>query len=273
MEKAIQWFEAREDKVFYSMIQRDGQKRADGKLGYDCSSSEYYALIEAGLLPKGTKIGNTDSLFNDLEKNGWLKVEEREGKIDAKRGDIFIWGVRGASSGSFGHTGMFVNENDIIHCSYAYDGIAVSNHDWLYALNGNPANTIYRYVGKKQASLVNATAKLADQVLEVGSKVQFKGTYRVDDLKLINGIWQVRTKSLCPVGFTWADNGVPAAPIQEVSGGKATKDQVLGVGSQYKVPGTFKVLDLGLYKNRWMVLLSMGGWLVWVDAQPLTEVV
>lgn len=108
-----------------------------------------------------------------------------------------------------------------------------------------------------------------DQILETGSNVKFNGNYRVDDLAQINGIWQVRTGALCPVGFEWNDNGVPAEPMTEVA---PDRDQRLGVGSTYQLPGTYKVTNIGQYQGRWMVELSMIGYKVWVDAEPLTEV-
>ena len=55
-----------------------------------------------------------------------------------------FWGKRGASAGAFGHTGMFIDSVNIIHCNYAYNGISINSHDerWLYA--GQPYFYIYR---------------------------------------------------------------------------------------------------------------------------------
>lgn len=106
-----------------------------------------------------------------------------------------------------------------------------------------------------------------DQVLEIGSQVQF-AEYRVDALAFVGGIWQVKTNALCPEGFTWDENGVPAEPILETS----DNDQILAVGSRYKLPGTFTVQNLGQYLDRWMVQLNINGWNLWVDAETLTEV-
>lgn len=97
-EAIINWFNARKGRVTYSMANRNGPA------SYDCSSAVYHALIEAGFLPQGYRIGNTDSLFNDLEGHGWRQVPvNASGDADTHRGDIFIWGKRGASGGAFGH--------------------------------------------------------------------------------------------------------------------------------------------------------------------------
>lgn len=112
-----------------------------------------------------------------------------------------------------------------------------------------------------------------DQKLHVGEKFQFTQTYRVDDMKLLNDTWQVRTNVLCPKGFTWADNGIPVGPLVEVdSKGNKTKDQRLQTGSRYKIPGTYTVLDMGQYQGRWLAKIKMGGYYVWVDIATVTEV-
>lgn len=98
IEKALAWFYARKGRVFYSMESRNGPS------SYDCSSSVYHALKEAVLLPASYWIGNTDTLFDALEKNGWVRVsEDANGEADTQRGDIFIWGIRGNSGGALGH--------------------------------------------------------------------------------------------------------------------------------------------------------------------------
>ena len=262
METAIKWFYDRLGRVTYSMTYRNGPS------SYDCSSAVYNALITGGLLPS-MRIGNTDSMYGDLERNGWVKVgPNAQGNFDTRRGDVFLWGKRGASSGAFGHTGMFVNANDIIHCASGYNGIHVDNYDQIRGWNGYPEQTFYRYVGGGSAP-VNPV----DQDLEVGSWIVFNPVYTVDDVQLIGGIWQVRTNALCPIDFTWDDNGIPAGPLVEVDNeGYATGDQNLNPGSQYVLPGKFQVLDLGEYKGRWLALIQIDGLKFWVDVETVTEV-
>lgn len=270
METAIKWFYDRLHTSFYSMTQRNGQV-VNGKAGFDCSSAVYYALLAAGKLPAGSWIGNTDSLYGDLERNGWQRLPvQANGFIDAQRGDVFLWGKRGASGGAFGHTGIFINANDIIHCAYGYNGIHVDNHDWLWGVNGSPEITIYRYVG---APVPAPSPDNSDQVLDIGSFIRFDGIYTADDVKMIDGIWQVRSNALCRDGFTWSDNGIPAEPLFEVdSEGYRTLDQELDVGSRFKVSGKYKVLDLGQYNGRWIAMIAWNGLNFWVDVDPVTEI-
>lgn len=130
----IQWMNERKGRVTYSMVNRYGPD------SYDCSSAVYYALIYAGFLNAGN-IGNTETLFNDLERYGWKKVNAKP----YYKGDIFIWGERGASSGSAGHTGIFLENNNIIHCNYSANGISTDDYDEVWNQKGNPIATIYRY--------------------------------------------------------------------------------------------------------------------------------
>lgn len=278
METALQWYGDRLNRVYYSMAYRNGQLINDrgqlspsGRPGFDCSSSLYYALIAAGMLPADTRIGNTDSLYGDLERNGWVQVRpDATGYIDARRGDVFLWGKRGASGGAFGHTGMFTSADDIIHCSYGYNGINVNNHDWLWGINRNPEVTVYRYTGATAPAPYTGDT---DQELSVGSTIRFDGVYTADDVQFIGGIWQVRANALCRDGFTWDENGIPAEPVYEVDAdGFQTADQELDIGSRFKIPGKYTVLDLGEYEGRWLAMIEWSGYKFWVDVEPLTEI-
>lgn len=112
-----------------------------------------------------------------------------------------------------------------------------------------------------------------DQVLRVGERFVFPKTYRVDELKNVGGIWQVRTKELCKAGFTWSDNGIPVMPLREVAGGTGnSKDQVLQVGSRYTIPGTYAVLNLGRFDGMWLAEIDMQGYKLWVDVATVREV-
>lgn len=252
--QSIKWFTDRQGKVTYSMTSRLGPN------SYDCSSAVYLSLIQGGFFPSGIWAGNTDSLYGDLERRGWVKVSGAR-----QRGDVFIWGKRGASGGAFGHTGLFVNSSDIIHCAAGYNGIHVDNHDWLRSINGYPEVTVYRYSGAYEGD--------NDQNLDIGSTIRFDRPYTVNDVQLIGGIWQVKTDELCREDFTWDDNGIPAEPLVEVDAdGFATPDQSLSPGSLYKIPGKFTVLDLGQHKSYWFALIQWNGLKFWVDVETATEI-
>jgi len=101
IETAIAWMQARKGQVSYSMDDRNGPE------SYDCSSSIYYALRSAGATSAGWAV-NTEYEHDWLIKNGYELITENQ-PWDARRGDVFIWGRRGYSSGAGGHTGTFVD--------------------------------------------------------------------------------------------------------------------------------------------------------------------
>lgn len=142
-EQAIAWMAARQGKVTYSMARRDGAS------SYDCSSSIYYALRSAGASDNGWAV-NTEYEHDWLIKNGYQLVAENE-LLYPKRGDIGIWGKRGFSAGAGGHTFMFVDESNIIHCNYGYNGITVNDYNEIWYANGQPYEYLYRYTGSGSA--------------------------------------------------------------------------------------------------------------------------
>ncbi|MCW6665401.1 glucosaminidase domain-containing protein [Aerococcaceae bacterium NML191219] len=115
LEAMIQWMYSKLGKVTYSMTYRNGP------YSYDCSSSVFYAMIHAGILPKGTHPGSTETLF------GMVGTKLRKiNRSEVRRGDIFVSGYPGASAGAAGHTGIAINNNQIIHCTYPKNGMAVT---------------------------------------------------------------------------------------------------------------------------------------------------
>lgn len=118
-EKMIDFALSKVGRVAYSMAY-------PARLGpkfYDCSSFVYYALIAGGFLPKGSLIGNTESLYKLKGK----VFEEIYSYEDVRRGDIFIRGIEGRSAGAGGHTGIFLAKDKIIHCSYRANGVSIQD--------------------------------------------------------------------------------------------------------------------------------------------------
>lgn len=122
-------------------------------------------------------------------------------------------------------------------------------------------------------SPTKAVVKAPDQVLHIGEHFEFDKTYTVDDLKMVGGVWQVRSNMLCPKDFTWGDNGIPVGPLHEALGGPGnTKDQVLQKGSKFTIPGTYTVLNLGYNNGVWLAELDIMGWRLWIDIASVREV-
>ena len=112
-----------------------------------------------------------------------------------------------------------------------------------------------------------------DQVLNVGEYFKAKPAYRVDDMKYINGIWQVYSNELGGgSNKNWTLNGLGVESVDKVdSKGKKTSNQTLNKGDYFRLHSDrIKVVDNDAASNG--VALSTRYGNVWVDAKTLTEV-
>ncbi|HEM3174382.1 TPA: glucosaminidase domain-containing protein [Streptococcus suis] len=144
IETALRWMSDRKGRVTYSMDYRNGPN------SFDCSSSVYYALMSAGAISAGWAV-NTEYEHDWLVKNGYTLIAENT-DWDAKRGDIFIWGRRGQSAGAGGHTGIFIDPDNIIHCNYARNSITVDNYNQTAAASGWMYCYVYRLANQTSTS-------------------------------------------------------------------------------------------------------------------------
>ena len=157
VEKILQWFEAKLGKVTYSMANRTGPN------SYDCSSAVFYALTHAGFLPPGTWPGTTETLFG-YEGTRLIRINRNE----IRRGDIFVTGIPGQSSGAAGHTGVVYDSNRIIHCTYSKNGIVItpiagytsSNTRW-YRLAGTGASANTPAISNIEAAKLEEAISIA----------------------------------------------------------------------------------------------------------------
>ena len=248
IEKALAWFYARKGRVSYSMENRNGPD------SYDCSSSVYHALKEAGLLPASYWIGNTDTLFDALEKNGWVRLsEDANGEADTQRGDIFIWGIRGNSGGALGHTGMFVDSDNVINCRYQA-GIVIDNHDWLWSASGYPPYAFYRYVGKPKET----------------KRVALPEVYYADEVATVFDLRQIRCNRLIDE-FDWEDNGVPVSVAVRTDKDGYLLDGEINTGDYFRIVGSTEVLDETTENNKRYLQLKMADDGIWVLAERVRE--
>ena len=268
MDKVIEWFQQRQGRVSYSMINRNGAS------SYDCSSSIYHALIYAGILSQGFRIGNTETMFVDLPKFGFQRIEaDANGYIPTQRGDIFIWGKQGQTSGAGGHTGIYLDNDNIIHCSYGYNGIHTDNHDWLAGINGVQDLTIFRYTGKPQnAPAPQPQPEVIDDVINIGSHFKINSALQVAEVNINDGRRELKIDSLCPRGFTGAENGVPAGWAVKVDGDGYKVDGEINAGDLVKLQGAFVAQEVVQNDGMWFARVKRDGIDVWMELTPVTEV-
>ena len=268
MDKAIQWFQERQGRVSYSMINRNGPN------SYDCSSAIYHALIYAGILPQSFRIGNTETMFIDLPKFGFQRIEaDGNGFIPTQRGDIFIWGKQGYTSGANGHTGIFLNPNDIIHCNYAYNGIHTDNHDWLAGFNNVQYLTIFRYTGKPQnAPAPVPQSEAIDDVINIGSHFKINPALQVAEVNINDGSRKLKIDALCPRGFTWAENGIPAEWVVKVDNDGYKVDGEINAGDWVKIQGAFVAQEVVQNDGMWFAKVERNGVSIWMELTPVSEI-
>jgi len=198
--------------VTYSM--EGSRTGADGTA--DCSGAVYASLRAAG----GTDFGyvpNTETLHAYLVQNNFSIVYEEAPVYYPKKGDVFIWGKKGESAGANGHTGIFYDDSEtIIHCNAYANGISINNVDDFYKMVGQPYYYVYRY------NQPSPTPKR-------------RFGYRVDDLQVYNGVWQIRNNYLCPVDFEWKDNGILPEDVDRIdpATGATLPDQTLHTGDYF----------------------------------------
>ena len=268
MNKAIEWFQQRQGRVSYSMDYRNGPN------SYDCSSAIYHALIYAGILPQGFRIGNTETEFVDLPKFGFQRIEaDANGYIPTQRGDIFIWGKQGQTSGAGGHTGIYLDSDNIIHCSYGYNGIHTDNHDWLAGINGVQDLTIFRYTGRPQnAPATQPQPEAIDDVINIGSRFKIAKSMRVAEVNVHEDRRELKIDELCPRGFTWAENGLPANWATKVDNDGYKIDGEINAGDLVKIQGAFVALEVVQNDGMWFAKVNRNGVDVWMELTPVTEV-
>lgn len=268
MDKVIEWFAQRQGRVSYSMNYRNGPS------SYDCSSSIYHALIYAGILPQGFRIGNTETEFVDLPKFGFQRIEaDINGYIPTQRGDIFIWGKQGYTNGADGHTGIFIDQNNIIHCAYGYNGIHIDNHDRLAEINNTQYLTIFRYTGKPQnVPAPTPYVEKIDDEINVGSHLKFNQKFTVVETREADGRKEARINELCPVGFTWEENGVPTSWLVKVDNDGFRIGGDINTGDSVKIEGAFVAQEVVQNDNMWFAKINRGGIDVWAELTPATEI-
>ena len=268
MDKAIEWFEQRQGRVSYSMDYRNGPN------SYDCSSAIYHALIYAGILPQGFRIGNTETEFVDLPKFGFQRIEaDANGYIPTQRGDIFIWGKQGYTLGANGHTGIYLDSDNIIHCAYAYKGIHTDEHDKLAGWNNVQYLTVFRYTGKPQnAPAPQPTPEAIDDVINIGSHFKISQALQVAEVSINDGRRELKIDALCPRGFTWEENGIPADWAVKVDGDGYKVDSEINAGDWVKIQGAFVALEVVQNDGMWFARVKRDGIDVWMELTPVTEI-
>ncbi|AUN43323.1 lysin [Streptococcus phage vB_SthS_VA698] len=224
----VNWFVNHRGKLTYSMYgSRNG---VDGTA--DCSGSISQALKEAGIGIQG--LPSTVTLGQQLAKNGFYRVSINQ-DWDALTGDIVLmsWGAdMSTSGGAGGHVGVMMDATYFISCDYSTQGAvgqAINTYPWndYYAVNKPSYIEVWRYSDSAPQTNNQANTAVAPQE---------KAYYEANDVRFVNGIYQIKCDYLAPIGFNFFDNGVPVDMVNWVD--KDGNDIPDGDSKDFK-PGMF----------------------------------
>lgn len=193
----VNGFISRRGLITYSML---GSRNGSDGTG-DCSGIMSQVLKEAGINIIG--LPSTVTLGQQLANNGFYRVSINQA-WDAQTADIVLmsWGAdMSTSGGAGGHVGAMIDDTYFISCDYSTQGApgqAINTYPWndYYAWNKPAYIEVWRYADT--APQTNNQASTAVQPTD-------KAFYQANEVKYINGMWQIKCDYLAPVGFDWVN--------------------------------------------------------------------
>lgn len=219
----------------------DGMVKLRGKITYfmygsrdgsdgtgDCSGIMSRVLKEAGIAIQG--LPSTVTLGQQLANNGFYRVSRNQ-DWDALTGDIVLlsWGAdMSTSGGAGGHVGVMMDSVNFISCDYSTQGApgqAINTYPWndYYAANRPTYIEVWRYSDNATQTNNQANTAVAPQE---------KAYYEANEVKYVNGIWQIKCDYLCPIGFNYFENGIPVTMVNWVD--KDGNDLPDGADQEFK---------------------------------------
>lgn len=276
--KAISWFDIRKGLLTYSMSgSRNG---TDGTA--DCSGAITQTIRDAG----GSQYAylySTVTLASYLSENGYTRISVNQ-SWDAQKGDIILmsWGPSMAySGGAGGHVLIMKYHDTSISVDYwtgGQAGTAVSEHNWdyYYSVNKPAYIEVWRQDGtapqptpsKPDASDTNAIA----QFKAAGNKFTAYEPFKVDDIKLHNGIWQFVSYQLNGgKDVNWDDNGIPLSVVDNVTRGNDADTQI---GDTVKFSTSVNHGTIDKYDNATNAIgIDTGGYgRIWYNADAFLKI-
>lgn len=204
----VNGFINRRGLITYSML---GSRNGSDGTG-DCSGIVSQVLKEAGIPIQG--LPSTVTLGQQLSRNGFYRVSRNQA-WNAETGDIVLmsWGADMSSSGGAGgHVGVMIDSVNFISCDFSTQGAigqAINTYPWneYYGWNRPSYIEVWRYAN---------TAPQTNNQANTTVKPQAKAYYEANEVKFVNGIWQIKCDYLCPVGFDWTENGIPVSLVNWV---------------------------------------------------------
>lgn len=193
----VNGFISRRGLITYSML---GSRNGSDGTG-DCSGIMSQVLKEAGINIIG--LPSTVTLGQQLANNGFYRISINQ-PWDAQPADIILmsWGAdMSTSGGAGGHVGAMIDDTYFISCDYSTQGAtgqAINTYPWndYYGWNKPAYIEVWRYAD---------TAPQTDNRANTAVQPQEKAYYEANEVKYVNGIYQIKCDYLAPVGFDWVN--------------------------------------------------------------------
>ena len=275
--KAVSWFENRKGLLTYSMnASRNG---TDGTA--DCSGSITQALRDSGASPYAY-LYSTVTLGGYLSANGYNRISENQ-SWDAQRGDIVLmsWGPgMQYSGGAGGHVGIMKDGITFISVDYwtgGQAGTAVSEHEWNYYYSVNKPQYIEVWRQNRTAPQPTPDKPAAsntsaiEQFKAAGNKFTAYNTFKVDDIKFHNGIWQFVSYQLSGgTDINWDNSGILLSIVDNVT---RSNDAATQVGDTVKFSDGFNNGTIDAYDNATNAVgIDTGGYgRIWYNADAFLK--
>ncbi len=276
--KTISWFDIRKGLLTYSMYgSRNG---TDGTA--DCSGAITQSMRDSGASPYAY-LYSTVTIGSYLSANSYTRISENQ-SWDAQSGDIILmsWGASMAySGGAGGHVGIMKDHSTFISVDYwtgGQVGTAVSEHDWDYYYSVNKPQ--YIEVWRQNRSTPQPTPDKPDandtnaikQFKDAGNKFTAYEPFKVDDIKLHNGIWQFVSYQLNgSKDVNWDDNGIPLSVVDNITRGNDADTQI---GDTVKFSDTFNHGTIDEYDSVTNAVgIDTGGYgRIWYNADAFLKI-
>ena len=105
------------------------------------------------------------------------------------------------SGGAGGHVGVMIDDTYFISCDYSTQGAtgqAINTYPWndYYAWNKPAYIEVWRYAD---------TAPQTNNQANTTVQPKDKAFYQANEVKYVNGIYQIKCDYLAPVGFDWVN--------------------------------------------------------------------
>lgn len=229
----------------------------DGAYGAQCWDFACYVFEHyyGGHRISCTATGYVQDFVNQKNTNGILTfMNEISTSAALQPGDVVVWGP--CATAPYSHVALFDSTNGSTNYFLGQNQGAAKVT--VNALSKSGIIGVFRAKNMSGGSSQPVTPSTPDQILTVGSKVTFPRYLTAEQIDIPNNsVYNSRIGG-------W----ISATVCTETSSADGACDQILNVGAQFTIEGTFTVSQVNVASD--IVYLQELG--MWIKAEPLTEV-